>query len=376
MIVQKIKLRHFRNYDELELELGSLINVFLGENGQGKTNILESLSYITVFKSFRTSNDSESIQIGKDDFSINGNLTLNGGVHQEIKLAYHRGIGKLIKVNKKRIRRLTEFVGEFPSVIFSPELLTITQGAPAHRRRYIDFLISQIDKVYLRNLINYGKILKQKNESLKKVNHSGAKASRELDLWNDSLVKTGSEIISKRIEYINIIEKKIEEFTHTLTESDTPVSMIYNPGFDCEKGIEKGFKEKILKERKKELMFETTLIGPHRDEIVFKVKDRDLRKFGSQGEHKTLLLALKLNEVSLIKNKNGKQPVILLDDIFSMLDFKRSKTFLNKIGREGQIFITSIKNENTLKVLRESELVDNTSNIFNVHDGKVNEIIL
>jgi len=375
MIIKNIRLKYFRNYGGLELEPDAHINVFLGDNGQGKTNILEAVSYVTNFKSFRTLQDAEAIKIGEEGFSIRGELVKQGNIGTEIRFKYLKGSGKHVRVNRKRVKKLTEYVGEFPAVIFSPELMMITQGPPAHRRRYIDFLISQIDRMYLNKLLDYGKILKQRNKILKESKQKNSDFYKALEPWTESLIGAGTAIIGKRQSYLRELEKKLADHIKYLSDNDCSVSVKQETGFSGNEEIENQLRKQLNRERKRELLFETTLVGPHRSEIIFEINGKDLRKFGSQGEHKTVLLALKLCELNMIKDKRKNIPVVLLDDMFSMLDFKRSVSFMEQMGKEGQLFITSVKNENTMKILKESQLQAKGSKTLQVHNGTVDEII-
>ncbi len=340
MFVEEIKAINFRNYEELHLQLHPRLNIFVGENAQGKTNIIEMLYLSAMGKSFRTSKDQEMIKINKQQtytkISVN---KVSGNTTIEIRLDASQK--KKLKVNQIPLVKLGELLGNLNVVIFAPDDLKIVKGGPGERRKFIDNEICQIYPKYYYTLNQYNRILQQRNKLLRE--NRGKRV--DLEIWNQQLIDTGTTIITYRKKFIKrigilakLMHRKITEELETLEiqyESSVPFKEK-----DDVKEIAENFAKKLEENNNMEWRRGLTLVGPHRDELLFKVNQMDVKNFGSQGQQRTAALSIKLAELELIKGEVGEYPVLLLDDVMSELDIKRQNYLVNNL-KNVQTFITT-----------------------------------
>jgi DNA replication and repair protein RecF len=349
MIVAAVRVRNFRNHRASSLEFGEGINALLGDNGEGKTNILEAISYLSLTKSFYASADATVLRIGEEGFEIEGSILSAGGVAHAVRVVYDGRTGtKDYEINGARPERLSSVIGRFPIVILSPENGAITFGGPMERRRFMDLILSQLSPAYLETLFEYRRIVRQRNRVLLDARMRGSQPERLLAPWNESLALQGSILVHRRRSFV-------EEFAHYMVRAygDLVEGGGETPGVryesSCRTGNESVLKEAIAEEIRgllrqyqgEELKRGTTLVGPHRDNLVFTLAGVPVQQYASQGQHKSLLVALKVAEFTYLRERREERPIFLLDDVFSELDQRRSARILHLAGTLGQTIITT-----------------------------------
>ncbi|SDY89603.1 DNA replication and repair protein RecF [Proteiniborus ethanoligenes] len=341
MYVDNIRLINFRNYLNLNIELNKKLNIFVGNNAQGKTNLLESIYICANGKSYRTSKDRELINLQKSKGYIGLSLAKER-FSKLIELKFERDVKKRIKVNKVEYNRVSELIGILNVVIFSPEDLRLVKEGPMERRAFLDGEISQIKPKYKYNLARYNKILMQRNNFLK--NRLNSNFYNLLDVWDTQLSQVGSSIIIERVNFINKLAIISKDIHNKLTGGIEELDLKYLPSFDIDKleieEIQLKLKDMLQKNIEKDIQKGNTEYGPHRDDLDILINGISARTFGSQGQQRTAALSLKLAEVELIKNEIGEYPVLLLDDVFSELDLNRRK-YLISTFKDIQTIITS-----------------------------------
>ena len=344
MRIDRLELVNYRNYETLELEFSPEINVFIGENAQGKTNIMESLYVLSMAKSHRTSNDKELIRWEAEYGKIKADVYRKyGKLPLEITLSKK---GKKAKVNHLEQRRLSDYVGQLNVVMFAPEDLHLVKGSPQVRRRFIDMEIGQISPVYLHDLVTYQKLLKQRNHILKQ--HYGKHTINDVmfDVYTEQFIEAAVKIIRKRYQFMELLQKWAEPIHHGISRGLEQLEIRYQPinGLKPDwtpEEMASFLEQKLAEVRKREIERGVTLVGPHRDELQFFVNGYDVQTYGSQGQQRTTALSLKLAEIELIKQEVGEAPVLLLDDVLSELDDYRQSHLLNTIKGSVQTFVTT-----------------------------------
>jgi len=357
MQISKIKLVNFRNYEKLEVNVKNNLNVFLGKNAQGKTNLLESVYICGVGKSFRASKDNEVIFWNKDFAKIE--LEIDKQIRKEkIEIIFQNGSKKIIKIDGIGIRKVGELLGELPIVFFSPDELRLIKESPDERRKFMNIDISQTNKKYFYLLGRYEKILANRNKLLKTTKDE-AVLKDCIEIWDKALVEVAEKIYIERKKFIEEL-KPFAELAHNYISNGSEKLVIEYKGFDCGKN---DFKESLLKSLQKNLdkdyKLGFTSVGPHRDDIDIYVNDIEVKKFGSQGQQRTAALSLKLAELEIIKQRTGDYPILLLDDVFSELDEERRKRLIKFTSRT-QTFITCTDFDFNVK-----------ENIFTINKGEV-----
>lgn len=347
MYLSSISLRNIRKHADTKFEFADKLNYIVGGNGVGKTTILEAIYYICTTKSCVTSTESEAVRIGADNFSIDGFFTSPIKESVQIKYAIDDN-KKLYILNNKPINRFSDIIGKFPVVLLSPSDHSITQGYSADRRKFVDSVISQASRTYLNILIEYNKILKQRWYLLNRIRENGSRNNHELEAWNERLISSGTEIIKHRQEFILIFQSYVKEsFQKILFGKEEPkIQYYFLEGKHEIKGKE-GFRTLLDHRRDEEIRRATNLVGPHKDDFVFEINGMSLRNFGSQGQHKTFQTVLRFAEYFYLKEKTGKPPIFLLDDVFGELDAERASAISNYLGEIGQAFITLTDFSNT-----------------------------
>ncbi|SJZ79634.1 DNA replication and repair protein RecF [Selenihalanaerobacter shriftii] len=366
MYLTDIYLNSFRNYNKLELNLNKNLNLFIGDNAQGKTNILESIYLLSTGDSHRTNIASEMVNWQKNKSYIKSNIYKNG---QDFKIeVLIEGRRKKVKVNSNKLKKINNLIGYLNVVIFSPEDLRLVKGSPSKRRKFINLEISQINSYYRHNLKEYSKVLKQRNNLLKEIREK--RSSKDmLKIWNQQLIELGSKIIAKRLETLDKLSILARLMHRKITDGLETLELNYDSTLDLDDTwsleiIKNNFTERLSSNQEREIQRGVSLFGPHRDDILFNVNDINIRKFGSQGQQRTTALALKLAELEFMKSEIGEYPVLLLDDVFSELDNKRRNHLLKVIKNKIQTFITSTQ----LNKLNE---IEDNMNLYKVKKGKV-----
>ena len=327
MIVESLKLQNYRNYEYLNMNFDEKINIIYGDNAQGKTNILESMYVCATSKSHRGSKDREIIRFDNDESHIKVNVKKND-MNYRIDMHLKKNKPKGIAVNGIPIKRAVELFGILNIVFFSPEDLNIIKNGPSERRRFIDMELSQLDKIYLDCLINYNKVVNQRNSLLKEYAFSGREdIISSLDIWDMQLVKYGNDVIKSREKFVKEINDLVKSIHTKLSGDREQLEIIYEP---CVK--EQDFESELVRVRDRDLKFKCTNIGPHKDDMCFLINGMDVRKYGSQGQQRTAALSLKLAEIELVKQIIHDTPVLFLDDVLSELDSRRQNFLLDSIG--------------------------------------------
>jgi len=373
---KKIRLKNYRNFSNLSIEFDSNLNIFIGNNAQGKTNLLEGINLIVKGGSYRTKEDKEVInwnsqraylfgEINKDDENIQVALALE----KKSEDFYKNKLIKTIKINQN-IQKKTALNKEFKGVVFSPEHLQIIKGAPSLRRKFLDEQISQIYPLYHKYLSEYYRILGHRNNILKKeINQK--KKREQLLIWDPRLIERGSFLILTRIKFIKKINRLAHKFYQKITREKENIELTYQSNIlkkqeENISSINKEFKDKLEEYREKEIEQRATLLGPHRDDFSVYINEFNIASYGSQGQQRTAVLSLKLSELELIKEKEGVYPIFFLDDVMSELDEDRRHFLLGLIiDKKVQTFITSINLDYFNSNIKEK------GRIFKIEEGKI-----
>ncbi len=347
MILSRIRLGNFRNHSATAIEFGDGINAFLGDNGEGKTNILEAVSYLSLTKSFYASGDSEVIRIGEDGFDLEGTLVSDAGVNSQVRVSCTRvPQEKRFLVNGSPPERLAAVIGRFPVVVLSPEKGSITFGGPAERRKFMDLALSQVSGTYLGDILEYRKALRQRNRILADNRARGVLPPGIIEPWTEHLVAYGSRIAHRRSMFASEIRPHIERAYRTIVPDDELPDLAYVCGCSAPEGIgvpgyAAALSAELASGSSEERRRGLTLAGPHRDDLRLTINGLDVQRFASQGQHKTLLVALKIAEYSYMRERHNETPVFLLDDAFSELDAGRVRRILECAAGLGQVMITT-----------------------------------
>jgi len=341
MRIASIVLNNFRNYDQLSLDFSPGLNVLYGENAQGKTNLLEAIYFLATGRSHRTARDQDLVREGSNRMSAKATIARRTGDLQ-VELSLGAESRKQLKINGVPERKITRLVGRLAAVLFSPDDLDLVKGPPSGRRRFLDIELSQISENYLHHLVNYTRILGQRNTLLKAepVDQS------LLAVYDEQLLEAGAQLIHRRAEAILRLAPIAASFHATLADGKEELAIEYQSQ-GAEPGQCPGVPEiqerlwSLLQQRKRdEIRRQVTLVGPHRDDIAFTINGRDARLFASQGQQRTTVLALKLAELRFMGEELGESPILLLDDVASELDPNRRNYLLNAVQEEIQTFIS------------------------------------
>ncbi|MFH1287280.1 MAG: DNA replication/repair protein RecF [bacterium] len=347
MYLKNIILNSFRNFIKVDIEFGNGLNFLIGENSHGKSNLLEAIYLLLTSKSLRTNCCEDIINFESNFFYVKGTLIIKDK-NQVIEVVGEKVKGKRLRINNKIQTNPNYLNNRFPAVIFTPENYNIIKGAPSQRRSYLDFQISQISPQYFHTLKQYQKILTQKNLILQEKMID--KNIDLLDSWDKQLVEYGAELIIKRnivLNKINMLMKKIYKNIISYEEIDVVYkTFLSNSVLNDKKEIINIYSKLILKTRGEEIRKGFSLCGPHRDDIAFFMNGKEVKDFSSQGQIKSVLLALNLAEIYLIFEESGEYPIVLFDELFSELDNKRIENIFNVLPKGIQIFITEVDRSN------------------------------
>lgn len=344
MHIEQLTLTHYRNYDKLTLTFDNNVNVILGENAQGKTNVMESIYVLAMAKSHRTSNDKDLIQWDEEYAKIEGRvMKQHGALPMELVISKK---GKKAKVNHLEQSKLSRYVGHMNVVMFAPEDLHLVKGSPQVRRRFIDMEIGQVSAVYLHDSSLYQKILLQRNHYLKQLQARKQTDQTMLDVLTDQFVEMAAKIVVRRFQYLKLLQEWAEPIHKGISRGLETLEVVYKPSVQVTadqqlKEVEEVFREKLESIRQREIDRGVTLAGPHRDDLQFLVNGHDVQTFGSQGQQRTTALSIKLAEIELIHAEIGEYPILLLDDVLSELDDYRQSHLLNTIQGKVQTFVTT-----------------------------------
>src|SRR5687768_13496313 len=341
MVIRELKLRNFRNYTELDFAPESGLNILVGENAQGKSNLLESIYLLTTSKSLRASRDSEMIQRGAEQASVLADVLRLTEADVEVEIAILASDKKAIRINGVRRPRVIELLGRLNSIHFSSLDLGIVSGEPAIRRRYLNLEISQISPKYVFDLASYKKALEQRNRLLKDL-RDRPYADSGLDVWSEQLVRYGAPMYEKRRFFLDGLAPLANEIHRELTDGRESLTINYLPSVPLTQGTtDSAFRSHLQTSAAEELRRGMTLVGPQRDDVQFLIDGADARLFGSMGQQRTVVLSLKLAQFRLMEDYVGESPVMLLDDVFSHLDDRRREHLLRWVRGRCQTFITT-----------------------------------
>lgn len=325
MIIESMELQHYRNYPALQISFDPGTNIFYGDNAQGKTNALEAMYVCCTTKSHRASRDKDLIRFGQEEAHIKLQVKKDN-VPYRIDMHLKKNKPKGIAVNGIPIRKASELFGIANVVFFSPEDLNIIKNGPSERRRFLDLELCQVNKLYVHALVNYNKILMQRNKCLKDLSFRPEYEST-LEIWDEQLIRYGLPLMEYRKQFIGQLNRLIEVVHGKLTGKKEHLVLSYEPNVQPEE-----FSAVLIKNRESDKKQKTTLSGPHRDDMSFFINQIDIRKFGSQGQQRSAALSLKLSEIELVRELIHDYPILLLDDVLSELDCGRQNHLLNSIN--------------------------------------------
>lgn len=369
MKLTKINLINFRNFSNINIKLGNHMNIFIGNNAQGKTNILEAITILALTKSHRLGVNPNIIMFHKKKCQIKGNVKRDRIVSKlEIEVTDNL---KRLMINHTNVRKVADYISNLNVIVFTPDDLEIVKGSPNTRRNLLNIQLSQISKIYLNTYNEYNKILKTRNEYLKVLFQNNIADKNYLDIITEKLIEKAVIIYQKRKEYIDFINQNIDQYYQSIT-GDCGLKIIYQPNIEIDDytsdNLKKILKNKFSKNYYKELNYGMTIYGPHRDDFSFLFQGNDLKYFGSQGQQKVSILAFKLSEIDIFNVQCGTMPLLLLDDIFSELDIKKRNCLLKFINnRDIQTIITTTDLRNINKKYL------NGAYIYKVKDGTIEE---
>ena len=337
----KAHLIEIRNFEDFSIDFSGNMTVLTGKNGTGKTNIIESIYFASVGKSFRTSNDEELIRLNKEEGTSLLDFSVRGVTH-EIKIKLSRNKGKKILINETATKK-RELMGMFRTVLFTPDDLQLIKGAPQNRRRFIDLEISQVSPRYYEEILRYGRAVQQRNAAFKEARFHGFTADVDVDVWDMQIAKGASYIVKKRMETIRKINEIVSSMELLLTDEKESILIKYRKsGNQEERFDEEWYLEKLALAREEDSRFCHTSVGPHRDDLIFLMNGNDISSYGSQGQQRTAILSMKLAELEFVKKETGEYPLLLLDDVGSELDKERREAlFSYLIKKEIQTIITT-----------------------------------
>ncbi len=336
MYLSHISLINFKNYDQLELDFSHRINCFVGDNGTGKTNLLDAIYYLSLTKSYFNSLDSQNIRHGKDQFLIQADFEREG-MAEKILCSVHRNKRKIFKRNRKEYAKLSEHVGLLPVVMISPaDSSLITEGSD-ERRKFMNAVISQFDPEYLESMIRYNRALGQRNMLLKNFHRTGSYQPEQLEIWDEQLIRHGDHIHQKRDEFIKNLLPIFQQYYETVSAGKEQIGLDYQSQLQ-----KKDFRSLLKDHAQKDRILQYSTAGIHKDDLEMSLSGYPIKRIGSQGQQKTFLVALKLAKFDFIRKVNGFYPILLLDDVFDKFDASRVTQIIRIVAAHdfGQIFLT------------------------------------
>ena len=359
MFIKNLKLFNFKNHSEKSFDFSPEINCFVGNNGAGKTNILDALHYLSMAKSFLGNLDAQNILHESDFFAIEAEIQ-GEEKNDIIKVQLPKEGKKIIKKNDKTYERIADHIGFLPSVMISPYDANLISDGSESRRKFLDVMISQTDSDYLFALIQYQKTLQQRNALLKYFAKNRTFDLDSLEIYNEPLTKFGTQIFEKRQRFVASILPTIQHFYEIISKGNEKVTVIYESNLN-----EQNFEEILSENLEKDRVLTYTSRGIHKDDLRFEMNGNLIKKFGSQGQQKSFLIALKLAQIKRIKDITNKNPILLLDDIFDKLDDNRVSQLIELVNQQnfGQIFITDTHRERTESVVKR---INEESKIFQI----------
>lgn len=366
MNINELSLTNIKNILNTSIIFNNKINVFIGNNANGKSNFIDSIYFLSNLKSYRNNDDLYMINFDEKEAKIYAKIT-NNGIINNVNIYFHKERNKKVIINDKIVYKMSDYIGKFNITLFSPDDLLIVKGDSSYRRRFMDNLFSQIDLEYLKYLIDYFKVLKQRNQLLKMVKNNFQNDS-SLDPWDEQLVSLSSIIYKKRSEKVKYLTEICNKI-HKLLNNEEDLSVVYKDticsGIDeLEADYEIVFKNKLKRARVEEINRGTSLLGSHRDDLEIKINNINTKIFGSQGQKRSVAISMRMGEAEILKNELKEYPVLLLDDIFSELDENRKTDLLSIIDNRSQVFITGTQ-------IHDFGRLTNNADVFQILNGEI-----
>lgn len=368
MYLKQLKLANFKNYSSLDLSFCDNVNCLVGDNGVGKTNLLDAIYYLSFCKSYFNPIDSQNILYGEDFFAIHGSYLSPDEEKSSASCIFRNG-QKQMKWNGKNCRTLAEHIGHLPLVMVSPSDQQLITGGSEIRRKFIDGVISQTDNEYLNHLLNYQKAVDQRNTLLKQFYENRSFDESLLALWDEQLVAHGEYIYTRRSAFLKAFTPVFERYFKWIVSDKESPQMVYKPQIEPST-----FREALIQNRPNDRYSQHTQVGPHKDDIELDIANHSVKRYGSQGQQKTLLLSLKLAQFEYIYNYCHTKPILLLDDIFDKLDMPRIKQLMALVAGDnfGQVFITDTQPGRVVAIFDEMKSV--AVSVFTVANGEVSPL--
>lgn len=371
MFLSSLHLQSFKNYPSLDISCSPGINCLVGKNGSGKTNLLDAVYYLSMTKSSLNGVDSQNIRKGDPLFFIKGDWRPTGKkakTVEQVQVAFQPGQKKVVKVNQKEYEKLSEHIGRFPVVLIAPNDTDLIREGSEGRRKFFDSIISQVDAGYLDNLLMYHHYLKQRNSLLKQYGETRRLDKTLISVYDDHLIGLGKQIFTARASFIEQFGVLFRPRYHWLSGGSEQTAIEYQSELS-----DAAWPDQFRKALDKDMALQRTSSGVHRDDFDFQLDGEQVKKFGSQGQQKSFVIALKLAQFDTIREKKGFPPVLLLDDIFDKLDEDRIRKLMELVGGDefGQLFVTDARPERTLSLFRE---LRKEKKLFKVEEGAVEEM--
>ncbi|MDD2386014.1 MAG: DNA replication and repair protein RecF [Bacteroidales bacterium] len=361
MFLKNLSLINFKNFDTFDINLCDKVNCFIGDNGIGKTNILDSIHYLSFCKSFVNLSDRQNIKDDEDFFLINGDFS-RCNIEEKISCAFQKDKKKSFKKNSAEYQKLSEHIGFLPVVYTTPYDSNLIHNGSDGRRKFVDTIISQFDKSYLQTLISYNHILEQRNQILKNYYKTRRLDIEELEIWDMQLVEFGEKIFKARNSFITDTRETFQKYYSLISNNMENVSLEYVSHL-----IKGNFAKELSASVDRDKFLGFTSVGVHKDDFDFLLGKNPIKRFGSQGQQKTFVISLKFTQFDYIKSKTNLAPILLLDDIFDKLDKKRVKMITGLVSDEnfGQIFITDTSYSRMPNILNELDIKHKIVNLSN-----------
>lgn len=364
MKINNITLYNFRNYENISVDFSEKINIFIGSNGSGKTNLLESIYFLALTRSHRSYIDKNLINNNKSNMKVVGKISTFDKIKKLEILMNSKG--KMVSINNVPIRKVSEYISNFTVLLFCADDMEIIKGSPSERRKYLNLEIGQLDNKYFNHLNEYNKILKERNEYLRTIKIE-KNEDKFLEVLNIQLVEKAILLYRYRYSFIYKLTKNLRKIYNYI--NDGKIEIKYKNSIDIEEYDEYKIKtillEKLSKNVKKEIFQGNTLYGPHKDDFEILIDKKNLREYGSQGQQRLAVLCLKISELDIFKESKGEYPVLLLDDVFSELDIGKRNKIVSLLNKELQVFITSTDVNNIDKTIIKN------SKVYNINEGAI-----
>jgi DNA replication and repair protein RecF len=367
--LKSLELNRFRNYQHLEIDLAPLNNILIGRNAQGKSNLLEAVYFLSHLKSNRAPRLRELVLEGEEKASVRGCI-MDGETRLNVQVKFGRQ-GKSVEINGQRMESAARARGLVKCVMFSPEDLYVVKGDAARRREFLDETMEGLGPSPARQILQYRHVLRQRNAVLKSWEEKGRKLAEHLEPWNDALVREGAAIVDARAKMVRGMAGRLAEAYEGIAVDGKAVGFSYSGTFDAEappEEIERNMREALEASAPEEKRARTTIVGPHRDDVEIRLGGREARFSVSQGEQRTLAFSLRIAQKDYLEKETGKEPVLLLDDVFSELDAERRRRVLEVAGEGSQALITATELPNGLEA---DELVGTGGKVLRVEKGSV-----